>query len=97
MTDIPQTERAIQLVGADKLELNPAKPIPHPGRRQLLAKVEAVGLCFSDLKLLKQFSEHSRKSGDCGRHWSRRRFRKCQTTFPATNRPCPATKPLFAS
>jgi hypothetical protein len=28
----------------------------------MLAKVEAVGLCFSDLKLLKQFSEHSRKS-----------------------------------
>ena len=35
----------------------------HPGRRQLLAKVEAVGLCFSDLKLLKQFSQHARKSG----------------------------------
>jgi len=62
MTDVPQTERAIQLVGADKLELNPAKPIPDPGRRQVLAKVEAVGLCFSDLKLLKQFSQHSRKS-----------------------------------
>ena len=62
MTDVPQTERAIQLVVADKLELNPAKPIPDPGRRQVLAKVEAVGLCFSDLKLLKQFSEHSRKS-----------------------------------
>ena len=52
MNDIPQTERAVQLVGPDKLELNPAKPVASPGPRQLLAKVEAVGLCFSDLKLL---------------------------------------------
>ena len=29
----------------------------------MLAKVEAVGLCYSDLKLLKQFSQHGRKSG----------------------------------
>lgn len=28
----------------------------------MLCKVEAVGLCFSDLKLLKQFSEHPRKA-----------------------------------
>ena len=62
MNDIPRTERAVQLVGPDRLELNPAKPVANPGRRQILAKVEAVGLCFSDLKLLKQFSEHSRKS-----------------------------------
>jgi threonine dehydrogenase-like Zn-dependent dehydrogenase len=62
MNDIPATERAVQLVGPDKLELNSAKPVADPGRRQLLARVEAVGLCFSDLKLLKQFSEHSRKS-----------------------------------
>ncbi|HYA75006.1 MAG TPA: alcohol dehydrogenase catalytic domain-containing protein [Roseiarcus sp.] len=66
MNDIPQTERAIQLVGPDKLELNPAKPVASPGRGQLLAKVEAVGLCFSDLKLLKQFSRHSRKSAIAG-------------------------------
>ena len=62
MNDIPQTERAVQLVGPDKLELNAAKPIADPGAHQLLAKVEAVGLCFSDLKLLKQFSAHGRKS-----------------------------------
>ena len=62
MNDIPQTERAVQLVGPDKLELNPAKPVASPGPHQVLAKVEAIGLCFSDLKLLKQFSQHSRKS-----------------------------------
>jgi threonine dehydrogenase-like Zn-dependent dehydrogenase len=62
MNDIPETERAVQLVGPDQLALNPAKPVASPGPRQLLAKVEALGLCFSDLKLLKQFSQHSRKS-----------------------------------
>jgi len=66
MNDIPQTARAVQLVGPEKVELNPAKPVPNPGRRQLLAKVEAVGLCFSDLKLLKQFSQHTRKSAITG-------------------------------
>lgn len=62
MNDIPQTERAVQLVGPDRLELNSAKPVADPGPHQVLARVEAVGLCFSDLKLLKQFSQHSRKS-----------------------------------
>jgi threonine dehydrogenase-like Zn-dependent dehydrogenase len=42
--------------------LNKTKPVPRPGRHQLLCRVEAVGLCFSDLKLLKQFSSHVRKS-----------------------------------
>jgi len=59
---LPATERAVQLVGPDRLELNNTKPVPVPGPRQLLAKVEAVGLCFSDLKLLKQFTDHARKS-----------------------------------
>ena len=31
MNDIPQTERAVQLVGPDKLELNSAKPVADPG------------------------------------------------------------------
>ena len=62
MTGIPHTERAVQLIGPDEMALNPTKPVPEPGRGQLLAKVEAVGLCFSDLKLLKQFSGHARKS-----------------------------------
>ncbi len=60
---LPTTQYAIQLVGPGQLKLNPAKEIPHPGPRQILAKVECVGLCFSDLKLLKQFDQHPRKSG----------------------------------
>jgi len=61
MTAIPQQQRAVQLVGPDKLELNSAKQVFTPGPHQILARVEVVGLCYSDLKLLKQFSQHGRK------------------------------------
>ena len=58
---IPTTQYAIQLVGPGELKLNTAKEVFTPGAQQILCKVEAVGLCFSDLKLLKQFTEHPRK------------------------------------
>jgi len=61
-TNIPSTQHAVQLVGPGQLKVNPAKPVVQPGPHQILAKVECVGLCFSDLKLLKQFSQHARKS-----------------------------------
>ena len=61
-TKIPATEWAIQLTGPGTLELNKAKSVVQPGPQQVLARIEAVGLCFSDLKLLKQFSGHARKS-----------------------------------
>lgn len=59
---LPRTQYAIQLIGPDELKLNTEKPVDQPGPSQILAKVEAVGLCFSDLKLLKQFDQHARKS-----------------------------------
>lgn len=59
---IPKTERAVQLVGPDQLALNESKTVAMPGSRQVLCKIEVVGLCFSDLKLLKQFTGHARKS-----------------------------------
>ena len=62
MYEIPKTQRAVQLIGPDKLTLNESKNIVPPGPHQVLCKVEAVGLCFSDLKLLKQFSAHARKT-----------------------------------
>jgi threonine dehydrogenase-like Zn-dependent dehydrogenase len=62
MYEIPKTQRAVQLIGPDKLTLNTSKEIVPPGPHQILCKVEAVGLCFSDLKLLKQFSTHARKT-----------------------------------
>ena len=60
-SEIPKTQSAIQLVGQNKLTLNSNKKIDMPGPYQILAEVEAVGLCFSDLKLLKQFASHARK------------------------------------
>ena len=62
MADLPRTQYAVQLVGPDELVLNKSKEVFAPGRHQILCRVEAVGLCFSDLKLLKQFSSHVRKS-----------------------------------
>jgi threonine dehydrogenase-like Zn-dependent dehydrogenase len=62
MYEIPKTQRAVQLIGPDELILNISKQIVRPGPHQILCKVEAVGLCFSDLKLLKQFSAHARKT-----------------------------------
>lgn len=62
MTKVPKTQYAVQLVGPDRLILNKSKEIHRPGPYQLLCRVEVVGLCFSDLKLLKQFSCHVRKS-----------------------------------
>jgi threonine dehydrogenase-like Zn-dependent dehydrogenase len=62
MANLPETQDAVQLVGPDELVLNKSKEVFRPGRHQILCRVEAVGLCFSDLKLLKQFSSHVRKS-----------------------------------
>ena len=59
---LPESQHAVQLVGPDALELNTSKPVPTPGPHEILVKVEAVGLCFSDLKLLKQFDKHVRKT-----------------------------------
>ena len=58
---LPDVQRAVQLVGPDKLKLNRKKPVPEPGPTQIVCRVEAAGLCFSDLKLLKQFAGHARK------------------------------------
>lgn len=59
---LPTTQHAIQLIGPGRLVHNRAKPVPVPGPTQLLLKVEAVGICFSDTKLLKAFSTHLRKA-----------------------------------
>jgi L-sorbose 1-phosphate reductase len=61
MSDLPKTQHAVQLVAANELVLNKSKPLASPGRHQVLCRVEAVGLCFSDLKLIKQFAAHPRK------------------------------------
>jgi threonine dehydrogenase-like Zn-dependent dehydrogenase len=58
---LPETQRAVQLTGPGTARLNPAKPVHRPGPHQILCRVEAAGLCFSDLKLMTQFSAHPRK------------------------------------
>ena len=60
--NIPSSQRAVQLVGPDQLLLNANKPVLEPNAHQILCRVEVTGLCFSDLKLLKQFHGHVRKS-----------------------------------
>jgi len=59
---VPATQHAIQIVGAGQLVHNRAKPVATPGPHQILARIEACGICFSDTKLLHQFSAHPRKS-----------------------------------
>lgn len=61
MSSIPEKQKAVQLTGPDELILNTEKAVHQPGPYQVLCQIEAVSLCFSDLKLLKQFSQHARK------------------------------------
>ncbi len=61
MSSIPTTQHAVQIVAPDETVLNAAKPVLQPGPTQVLVKVEAVGICFSDTKLLHAFSTHPRK------------------------------------
>jgi len=59
--DLPTTQHAIQFTGPGRVTHNRAKAVPVPGPTQVLVQVEAVGICFSDTKLLHAFSEHPRK------------------------------------
>jgi len=59
---LPATQHAIQIVGPGQLVHNRVKSVPVPGPTQLVLKVEAVGICFSDTKLLHAFTAHPRKS-----------------------------------
>jgi len=59
---IPKTQQAVQIVGADRLRVDETREVFEPGEHQVLCQVEVCGLCFSDLKLLKQFAGHARKS-----------------------------------
>jgi threonine dehydrogenase-like Zn-dependent dehydrogenase len=59
---LSETQYAVQLIGPSELCLNRDKEVFRPTGYQILGKVEATGLCFSDLKLLKQFQDHPRKA-----------------------------------
>jgi D-arabinose 1-dehydrogenase-like Zn-dependent alcohol dehydrogenase len=61
MTEIPQTQYAVQIVAADETALNTSKSVPELGPTQILCQIEATGICFSDTKLLHAFTSHPRK------------------------------------
>ena len=48
---VPATQHAIQIVAAGETVHNRAKPVPAPGPTQILLRIQAVGICFSDTKL----------------------------------------------
>lgn len=57
--DIPSTMQAVIACGAGFENLKVARvPVPEPGPDQLLARVDAAGVCSSILKLVKQGDEH---------------------------------------
>jgi threonine dehydrogenase-like Zn-dependent dehydrogenase len=58
---IPVTQHAIQIVDAGRILHNREKAVPVPGPHQILVRMEAVGICFSDTKLLHAFTSHPRK------------------------------------
>jgi threonine dehydrogenase-like Zn-dependent dehydrogenase len=60
--ELPATQHAIQFTGPGEVVHNRAKAVPVPGPTQLVLRVEAVGICFSDTKLLHAFTAHPRKS-----------------------------------
>jgi len=72
--NLPPTQHAVQLIGKDKLVFNKRKEVFTPAEHQILCRVEAVGLCFSDLKLLKQFSCQTWRCGFAPRFMIRDRF-----------------------
>ena len=62
MPTLPATQHAIQFTGPGQVVHNSAKAVLRPGPHQLVLEVEAVGICFSDTKLLHAFTAHPRKS-----------------------------------
>ena len=56
------TQYAIQITAKDTVEVNPAMPVLEVGPTQILLKVQACGICFSDTKLMYAFECHPRKA-----------------------------------
>ena len=61
---IPKTMQAIRLHGKSFDDIKVAEvPVPEPNENQLLARVDAAGVCASNLKLIAQGSEHTLMNG----------------------------------
>ena len=66
---VPATMRAWPLTGAGFESLGSSGlpvsvPVPKPGPRELLLRVDAVGICFSDVKLIRAGATHPRLAKD---------------------------------
>ena len=61
---IPKTSRTWNLYGAglENLKLE-AMPVPDPAADQLLVRIDAVGICASDWKMISQGAGHARMQG----------------------------------
>jgi len=61
---LPKTSRAWNLYGAglENLRLEEA-PVPEPAKDELLARIDAVGICASDWKMISQGESHTRMKG----------------------------------
>ena len=61
---IPETSRAWNLYGAglENLKLE-AMAVPEPADDQLLVRIDAVGICASDWKMISQGADHARMQG----------------------------------
>ena len=62
--EIPATSRAWQLYGAglENLKLD-TLPVPEPKADELLVRIDAVGVCASDWKMIAQGESHARMRG----------------------------------
>ena len=61
---VPETSRAWNLYGAglENLRLE-AMPVPEPADEELLVRIDAVGMCASDWKMISQGARHARMQG----------------------------------
>ncbi|MSS84645.1 alcohol dehydrogenase catalytic domain-containing protein [Actinomycetaceae bacterium WB03_NA08] len=62
MRKMERTQWAVKFVGKDDIRIDKEHPVRPVGPRQLLLKIEACGICFSDTKLLRSYDQHPRKA-----------------------------------
>ncbi len=61
---VPETHRCWELTGAGLENLSLVeRPVPQPGPGELLVRIDACGICFSDIKILNLGGNHPRLLG----------------------------------